>query len=203
MINDIKNKFKGYKPYINGYENMKRASVLIPIVEINNIHHILFEVRSKNLKHQPNEISFPGGKIESNETPYDAAIRETCEELGTFNDNIEIISSLDLLITPVKFIIHPYLGYIKNINNLNINKDEVDHTFLVPIKYLLENPPNTYNNTVKVFPDENLPYGSIPNQKDYKFESGSYPILFYKYKDYVIWGMTAKILENFLNFLSE
>ncbi|EIJ0742201.1 coenzyme A pyrophosphatase, partial [Clostridioides difficile] len=53
------------------------------------------------------------------------------------------------------------------------------------------------------FPDENLPYGSIPNQKDYKFESGSYPILFYKYKDYVIWGMTAKILENFLNFLSE
>ncbi|HAU5413771.1 TPA: coenzyme A pyrophosphatase, partial [Clostridioides difficile] len=22
-------------------------------------------------------------------------------------------------------------------------------------------------------------------------------------KDYVIWGMTAKILENFLNFLSE
>ncbi|TQW39646.1 coenzyme A pyrophosphatase, partial [Clostridioides difficile] len=28
-------------------------------------------------------------------------------------------------------------------------------------------------------------------------------ILFYKYKDYVIWGMTAKILENFLNFLSE
>lgn len=75
--------------------------------------------------------------------------------------------------------------------------------FLVPIKYLLENPPNTYSNTVKVFPDENLPYGSIPNQKDYKFESGSYPILFYKYKDYVIWGMTAKILENFLNFLSE
>lgn len=71
---------------------------------------------------------------------------------------------------------------------------------MVPIKYLLENPPNTYSNTVKVFPDENLPYGSIPNQKDYKFESGSYPILFYKYKDYVIWGMTAKILENFLNF---
>ncbi len=32
-------------------------------------------------------------------------------------------------------------------------------------KISLENPPNTYSNTVKVFPDENLPYGSIPNQK--------------------------------------
>ncbi|MDX5634676.1 coenzyme A pyrophosphatase, partial [Clostridioides difficile] len=40
MINDIKNKFKNYKPYINGYKNMKRASVLIPIVEINNTHYI-------------------------------------------------------------------------------------------------------------------------------------------------------------------
>ncbi|MEF1862735.1 CoA pyrophosphatase, partial [Neisseria gonorrhoeae] len=79
--------------------NMKRASVLIPIIEINNTHYILFEVRSKNLKHQPSEISFPGGKIESGETPYEAVIRETCEELGTFSDNIEVISSLDLLIT--------------------------------------------------------------------------------------------------------
>nr|WP_330406537.1 NUDIX domain-containing protein [Clostridioides difficile] len=101
MINDIKNKFKNYKPYINGYKNMKRASVLIPIVEINNTH-IYYEVRSKNLKHQPSEISFPGGKIESGETPYEAVIRETCEELGTFSDKYRSISSLDLLITPVK-----------------------------------------------------------------------------------------------------
>ena len=33
MIDNIKNKFKNYKPYINGHEDMKISSVLIPIVK--------------------------------------------------------------------------------------------------------------------------------------------------------------------------
>ena len=133
MIEDLKHKFENYKPYINGYKNMKRSSVLIPIVKKDNMHYILFQVRSKNLKSQPNEISFPGGKIENNESPLDAVIRETCEELGTNVKNVNIISPIDLLITPGNMIIHPFVGYINNIDSLHINKDEVDHiltTFL-------------------------------------------------------------------------
>lgn len=201
MIEDLKNKLENYKPYINGYKNMKRASVLIPIVKKDNSHYILFELRSKNLKTQPNEISFPGGKIENNETPLCAVIRETCEELGTYKENINIISPLDLLITPGNMIIHPFVGYINDIDNLNINKDEVDHIFLVPIHYLLKHEPSLYNNEVQVIPNENFPYDIIPNKKDYKFATSNYRVLFYKYKDYVIWGITAKILENFLEFI--
>ena len=33
-IKDIKDKFDNFKPYINGYQNMKRASVLVPILKI-------------------------------------------------------------------------------------------------------------------------------------------------------------------------
>ena len=43
MIEDLKNKLENYKPYINGYKNMKRASVLIPIVKKDNSHYILFD----------------------------------------------------------------------------------------------------------------------------------------------------------------
>ena len=57
-------KFSGFTPYINGYQNMKRASVLIPIIKKDNSYEILFEVRAKTLRSQPNEIAFPGGKIE-------------------------------------------------------------------------------------------------------------------------------------------
>ena len=201
MIEDLKNKFENYKPYINGYKNMKRASVLIPVVKKDNAHYILFEVRSKNLKTQPNEISFPGGKIESNESPLDAVIRETCEEIGTSKENVNIISELDLLITPGNMIIHPFVGYINNIANLNINKDEVDHIFLVPVSYLLEYNPSLYDNEVKVIPNDDFPFDIIPQKKDYKFATSNYRVLFYQYKDYVIWGITAKILENFLEFL--
>ena len=201
MIEDLKDKLENYKPYINGYKNMKRASVLIPIVKKDNSHYILFELRSKNLKTQPNEISFPGGKIENNESPLDAVIRETCEELGTYKENINIISPLDLLITPGNMIIHPFVGYINDIDNLNINKDEVDHIFLVPVSYLLKHAPSLYNNEVQVIPNKNFPYDIIPNKKDYKCATSNYRVLFYKYKDYVIWGITAKILENFLEFI--
>ncbi|MPM35204.1 putative Nudix hydrolase NudL [bioreactor metagenome] len=203
MINTLKNKLSNYKPYINGHKNMKKASVLIPIVKKDSSFYILFQVRSKTLRSQPNEISFPGGKIELNETPYDACIRETCEELGTFQDNIQIISELDLLITPANLIIHPYVGILNDIETLNINKDEVDHIFLVPIPYLLKYEPNYYNNEVKIIPDNNFPYDIIPNKENYKFGKGNYEVLFYQYNNYIIWGITAKILQNFLEVLND
>lgn len=203
MINTLKNKLSNYKPYINGHKNMKKASVLIPIVKKDGSFYILFQVRSKTLRSQPNEISFPGGKIEFNETPYNACIRETCEELGTCPDNIQIISELDLLITPANLIIHPYVGILNNIETLNINKDEVDHIFLVPIPYLLKYEPNYYNNEVKIIPDNNFPYDIIPNKENYKFGKGNYEVLFYQYNNYIIWGITAKILQNFLEVLND
>ena len=70
MIKDIEDKFKNFVPYINGFQNMRRASVLIPLIEKDNSCEILFEVRAKTLRRQPNEISFPGGKIEKNESAY-------------------------------------------------------------------------------------------------------------------------------------
>ncbi len=203
MINDIKIKFKNYKPYINGSKDMKKASVLIPIIKKDDSYFILFQVRSSTLKTQPNEICFPGGKIEYNEKPIYTCVRETCEELGVTIDNIEIISELDLLITPSNMIIHPFLGILKSIDNLNINKDEVDHVFLVPITYLLKNKPITYTNEVSIIPSNDFPYEIIPNQTNYKFAKGNYDVLFYKYNDYIIWGITAKILENFLDILTE
>ena len=199
----VLDRLTNHKPYINGSEYMRRSAVFIPLVRKDGEIHILFEVRASNLKHRPSEISFPGGGIEEGETPLQAAIRETQEEIGSYPEDIKIISELDLLITPVKYIIHPFVGYLDNIDHLNLNKDEVDHVFMVPLKYLLENHPKKYFNTVQVLPDQNLPFDLIPGEKNYKFENGKSQILFYKYKDYVIWGITAKILYNFLEFFED
>ena len=53
------------------------------------------------------------------------------------------------------------------------------------------------NNRLYIFPYK------IPNKENYKFAVGKYSTLFYEYKNYVIWGITAKILENFLDFIKE
>ena len=191
------NSFKNYVPYINGHEDMKRSSVLIPLINYNDDIYVLFQVRSSNLRTQPNEISFPGGRIELNETPKEACIRETFEEIGT--SSIDVLCELDTFISPSNLIIHPFLGFITDYDKIKINKDEVDHLFTVPLKYLLNHEPVSFESKVQIVVSDKDVYNMIPQNNDYKFQDGSYSILFYKYKEYTIWGITAKILHSFLD----
>lgn len=198
MKYNLEKVFKNFTPYINGAESMKKYSVLIPLVEKDGNLHILFEMRAKTMKSQPGEICFPGGRIEKDESELNAAIRETCEEIGICNKDIEIICPLDLFISPFNFIVNPFLGVLKDINSFNLNKDEVDHIFLVPLDFLLNYKPIEYVNTLGVTRCDNFPFNLIGNT-NYKFKTSPYPTQFYIYNNYVIWGLTAKILTNFLN----
>lgn len=201
MIDNINNIFSNYTPYINGWEKFKRASVTIPLVKYNDSLHVLFEVRAKTLRTQPNEVCFPGGKIENDETPLNTALRETCEEIGICEDKIKVISPLDLFVSPYNIIIHPYLVFIEDINNMKLNVEEVEKVFFVPLDFLLNANVNTFVNKVNITPANNFPYELIPTKYNYKFSTGSYEVPFYIYNDYVIWGITAKTLLSFLSYL--
>ena len=48
---------------------------------------------------------------------------------------------------------------------------------------------------------EDYPYELIPHGKNYPFLQATYPQHFYIWKEYVIWGMTARILNHFLKLL--
>ena len=201
MVDELIKKFENYKFYINGWENMKRASVAILLYEENEEIYIVFEVRSKTLRSQPGDISFPGGKIDENEDEKTAIIREICEELGLNKGEFEIKHKLSLLITHYGLLVHPFIGYIKNINSLNINKDEVDKILLVPLKHLINNNPLEVKSKLVVDRNNEFPYDLINSGKNYKFKQGNYRSLFYEYEGNIIWGMTALILEDFLNFI--
>ncbi len=198
-INKITNRIENLSPYINGWEKDKRASVIIPLVEIEGEVHILFEVRSKKLNAQPGDICFPGGKIDNNETPKEAAMREFYEELGI--KDIKIINELDITVRHDGMIIHSFLGIVNDINELSINESEVDHVFYVPLKYLLLYNPLKSIGKLTVTRSDDFPYDLIFNGKDYRFKEGKYISLFYRYREYVIWGITANILKNFLDKL--
>jgi len=198
-IKDIKNKIENNKPYINGWERMRRAAIIIPLVEINNEVYILFEVRAKKLNSQPGDICFPGGKIDGDETPKEAALREMFEELGI--ENIDIINELDTVVRYDGIIIHPYLGIIENIKEIKINESEVDHVFYVPLNYLLNHEPLEVNSKLKIERPEEFPYDLIVNKENYKFREAKHRLLFYKYENYNIWGITAEMLKNFLQKL--
>ncbi len=186
-------------------DTVSKSAVFIPIIKKNNELHIIFEIRSKNLKTQPNEICFPGGKIEKNEVPLSCAIRETCEELNISKYNIEVIDELDLLVTPFNMSIYSFCGIIKGIDydSINFNKDEVSSIFTVPLVELLLQKPQLNNMAININPYPSFPFHLIQDGKAYNWKSGVYPVYFYKYKDYIIWGITAKILKSFLDTLKQ
>lgn len=203
VVKKIRKAFSGFSPYIQGHRDMFKCSVLVPLVEKDGKTHVLFEVRSKNLSVQPCEISFPGGGYEDTDESFEeTAIRETCEELGLHREDVELFSPMDVFITPFDMIIHPFVGAI-NYENININRDEVDHVFLVPLDYLLTAEPQMYNANLDVSVPDDFPYHLIPQGRDYKFKKARYVLYFYRYEGYIIWGITAKILKDFLDQLKE
>lgn len=198
-INYIYTKIKNRKSYINGWEDMKRASVIVPIVKVKDRLCILFEVRSRTLRKQPGDVCFPGGGIEVNETPKEAALRETEEELGL--KSIDIIKELDVLVRYNGLILHSFLGEVKDLSELKISKDEVESVFYVPIDELLKIKPIVAKSRLIAEKPEDFPYNLVVGGKNYKFLEGVYKSIFYKYEDHVIWGITAAILENFINII--
>lgn len=182
-------------------DRLHEYSILIPIIEINNDLHLIFEIRSHQLESQPGEICFPGGKKEELEHPKYAAVRETMEELNLSEENIEIFGSLTPLYTPFNYKINNYVGLIKGVNYKDIvfNTDEVHDIFTVPLDYLKNYEVDCYNFDVKMDIPTHFPFQKIQNGKDYSWKTGNYEVCFYEYQDKIIWGMTAKMLKSFLD----
>ncbi|WP_437130347.1 NUDIX hydrolase [Peptostreptococcus russellii] len=193
--------FSDYVPTLIGADKVIYSSVVVPVISKNGEAHLIFELRSKNLKHQPGEVSFPGGKIEHGENPKDAAVREFCEELMCSEDSIKIISEIDTYLAPARALIHCFLAEVNEDINLNIENDEVAEIFLVPVRYFLDTDPEKYRNSVCVEPDEKFPFKKMCISESYTWGNPSYPVYFYEYNGYVIWGITAYIARNFVKKL--
>lgn len=174
-------------------EKEKVSAVLIPLIAKNDGYHILFEVRSNKLTHQPGEICFPGGKREPNETSMQTAIRETCEELLVSKSDIDIYGPLDYFLSPTGMRIDAYLGELKNYCN-QYSQDEVSDIFTVPLEFFQNTQPQHYYNKVKMQPEDTFPFDKIPGGRYYPWARGKYEVLFYEYEEHIIWGLTAKIL---------
>lgn len=179
-------------------------AVLIPLFEHHGELCILFEVRSRTLNSQPGEICLPGGRLEHNEAPEATAVRETCEELGICSERIVLLGSARPLITPFRYALHPFVGFLKDFtfpDDLIINPDEVETVFSVPLSWFLANEPDEYCIQSHFDFPEDFPYHLIQNGRGYAWKTAAYPVHFYRYGETVIWGMTAKIIKDFCEMI--
>lgn len=198
-IQEIMNRLNNRTPTILGSEKFSKYAVLLPLIKKGDELHILFEVRSLQLRRQPGEICFPGGRIDlSDKDECHTAIRETSEELGIGPEKIKDISPLDYMISPFGTIIYPFVGFIQSPEEIKPNPDEVEKIFTVPLSYLKEVNPEIFQVSYKVEPEIDFPFNQIVGGEKYNWQPRKMEEYFYYYENKVIWGLTARILKHFI-----
>ncbi len=159
----------------------RRACVLVPIVRVNDQWSILFSRRSANLAAHSGQIAFPGGAVEEGEALEAAAIREAEEEVGIHRGAVELIGRLDDVITNSGFLVAPFVGVIQERIDYVLQEAEVTEVFEVPIEALLDI--------------------AQPEVRFVTFSDRKYPVYFYRFHDYEIWGLTGRMLKAFLDLV--
>lgn len=197
-LDGIIEKITHRRPGFVGYH--KEFSVLLPLVEKEDGLHVLFEMRSSKLDAQPGEVCFPGGAMEKGETPLQSAVRETMEELGIPREDIRIINKLDTLASHGNLSIYCYLGVIQT-DNIDINTDEVAEVFTVPLSFFIETTPEIEWVDIVQVPPDDFPYEKVNSPKAYEWRTGKVDIPIYMYGKNPIWGLTARMMHNFIQIL--
>ncbi|MBQ9315298.1 MAG: CoA pyrophosphatase [Atopobiaceae bacterium] len=176
------------------------AAVLIPLVQTDEGLAIVLEVRAATLDVQPGEVCLPGGGIERGETPQDAALRETCEELLVSPTQVEILGELGAFEGPGGRALHAFVGQLHDYRG-TFSPDEVDHTFLLPVGWLLDHDPDIYQVTLEPRYPSDYPWELVPGGKSYPWRARINEVPFYRGTDPLVWGATARVLMRFAALL--
>ena len=197
-------------PYLLGGDSSFKSAVLVPFIKKEDREYILFEKRASGIR-QAGEICFPGGALDSEKDKdfSETARRETIEELGISPDLIKIDHNLGYLVANMGAAVNIFTGriFVNDMSEFSPNKEEVDSLHLVPVDFFLDNEPEEYKLQVEIksaydndkgekvilFPAEKL---GLP-EKYHNTWKGRIPGTYvYKYKDIIIWGLTAKIIRE-------
>ena len=169
------------------------SAVLLPLRWTKHGWEILFEVRAANMSWQPGDICFPGGHREETDPSLCAT-----EELGIPEKEIQILGPLDYFYGYSGPLIYPFAGILPARMPLQLDREEVGEVFSVPLKDLLAIHP-----VVGKLSLASRQEPGFPAQWAYGFQEGwnirgSYEVFFYPWKNRIIWGITARVLHQFL-----
>jgi len=156
----------------------RRASVVIPLCNVNGVASVLFERRSATVRTHKQQVCFPGGMVEYgvDASVIETSLREMEEELGIPADKTEVLGILrcnwNEVASMTGIAVTPVVGYIGELKNMTLspNTDEVEKHFTIPIADLLD---------------------------DKNWLSSSFTTPAFTGGPHTIWGLTGYLLERF------
>jgi 8-oxo-dGTP pyrophosphatase MutT (NUDIX family) len=163
----------------------RQGAVLIMLYEADGQWRLPLIKRRDDLTHHPGQVAFPGGRVEYGETPYQAALRETWEEIGVPGERVALLGALSsIYIPPSDFEVHPFVGWRAG-GRPAFHPDpyEVAEVIEVSLPYLLDPACRASERWELRGQGVEIPYFNIPPHK--------------------VWGATAIILSEFLARLEQ
>jgi 8-oxo-dGTP pyrophosphatase MutT (NUDIX family) len=155
------------------------AAVLVPLVEREDELTVLLTQRASQLKNHAGQISFPGGRIESEDAgPREAALREAHEEIGLEARFVSVVGYLADHILVTGFRVTPVVGFVRPGFELLLDRGEVDDTFEVPLSHVFE------------------PANHRSQRRRFGGTAGEVQVWDIQYEGHNIWGATAGMLLN-------
>jgi len=164
-------------------QKLKRGSVLVLFTPTDEGPSIVLTRRSQTVSTHRGEIAFPGGKPEmEDESSVDTALRETEEEIGIARSDIDVWGGLPAVATVSSgFRLEIHTGLLIQSRTFKPEPSEVSEVFTTPVSYL-DNPANSRSERI-------MRDGQFIDRPSYS------------YNGRVIWGATARIIDQILGIL--
>jgi 8-oxo-dGTP pyrophosphatase MutT (NUDIX family) len=159
------------------------AAVLVPITD-HGEPCLLFTKKTASVPHHQGQFSFPGGIVEERDASrVETALREAWEEIRLPASAVEVLGLLDDTATrATPFIITPVVGIVTAPVEFIPDGREIERVLEVPLRALRDS--------------------SIFHTELWERDGASHPVFFYRVStEDVIWGATARILNQFLGLL--
>lgn len=162
----------------------RESAVLIPIYEKNRDCHIIFTQRTDNLGHHKGQISFPGGGRHPDDRDLEhTALRESREEIGLKEEDVEVLGALDDAVTVTSlYRITPFVGMIPYPYNFILDPFEVQEIFSFSVGDLI--------NRAKITVEDQIINGQTVSIHTYEIGGR------------IIWGATAWILSKLFEIIN-
>ena len=154
---------------------LREAAVLVPLV-LHPRPTVLLTLRTTKLSSHAGQVAFPGGRIEAGESPEQAALRESWEEVGLPSALPRVLGRLPAHTTGTGYHITPVLALLEPPLSLVPEPGEVELIFEYDLSRLLD--------------------PALPEQQKARFRGAERAFWVWPHERHHVWGATAAILRN-------
>lgn len=165
-------------------EGLRTAGVLVPLRARGDEVSVVLARRTEQVPHHKGQVCFPGGSRDPGDADLlETALREAEEELGIRRGDVEILGTMDPVITVTGFFIQPFVAKISSTVEFRLDAFEMAEVFEAPLSIFGEF--HRYRHAESTFQGER-------NR-----------VYFFDYGAHTIWGATAMILHRVAELVVE